>query len=86
MTTVGYGDYTPRGDTALGFTTLYALFGTVLVSVENKPRMAGRPVSAAQAADWPMLAGARGSLEHGVALKEAPGEPAGRGLSETCAP
>ena len=39
------------------------------------------PASAAQAADWPRLAGARGSLELGVALKEASGAPAGRSLS-----
>ena len=42
-----------------------------------------RPASsnAAQTADWPRLAGARGSLELGVALKEASGAPAGRSLS-----
>ena len=32
VTTVGYGDYTPRDDTARAFTTLYALFGTVLLA------------------------------------------------------
>ena len=32
--------------------------------------------SAAQAAEWPRLAGAWGSLEHGLALIEASGEPA----------
>ena len=39
------------------------------------------PASAAQAADWPRLAEARGSLRHNLALKGASGEPAGRGLS-----
>ena len=34
----------------------------------------------AQAADWPRLAEARGSLEHDLSLKEASGEPAA-GLS-----
>ena len=32
--------------------------------------------SAAQATEWPRLAGAWGSLEHGLALTEASGEPA----------
>eukprot|EP00964_Phaeocystis_antarctica_P013739 scaffold7542_cov57-Phaeocystis_antarctica.AAC.1 len=40
----------------------------------------GRPARP-QAADWPRLAAARGSLEHNRALKAAPGAPAGRGLS-----
>ena len=35
----------------------------------------------AQAADWPRLAEARCSLRHDLALREASGEPAGRGLS-----
>ena len=39
------------------------------------------PASAAQAADWPRLADARGSLRHDLALKGASREPAGRGLS-----
>eukprot|EP00964_Phaeocystis_antarctica_P105399 scaffold70427_cov57-Phaeocystis_antarctica.AAC.2 len=39
------------------------------------------PASAAQAADWPRLAEARGSLRHDLALEGASGEPAGRGLS-----
>ena len=39
------------------------------------------PASAAQAADWPRLAEAQGSLRHDLALKGASGEPAGRGLS-----
>ena len=38
-------------------------------------------VSAPQAADCPRLAKALGSLRHGLALREASGEPAGRGLS-----
>ena len=38
--------------------------------------------SAARAADWPRLAEAPGSLEHTLALKEASGAPAGRGLSQ----
>ena len=41
----------------------------------------GLGASAAQAADWPRLAQARGCLERDLALREAPGEPAGRGLS-----
>ena len=39
------------------------------------------PASAAQAADWPRLAQAPGSLRRALALTEASGEPAGRGLS-----
>eukprot|EP00964_Phaeocystis_antarctica_P160244 scaffold131712_cov60-Phaeocystis_antarctica.AAC.2 len=39
------------------------------------------PASAAQAAGWPRLAEAWGSRRHGPALREATGEPAGRGLS-----
>eukprot|EP00964_Phaeocystis_antarctica_P076895 scaffold47607_cov77-Phaeocystis_antarctica.AAC.2 len=39
------------------------------------------PASAAQAADWPRLAEAQGSLRHDLSLKGASGEPAGRGLS-----
>ena len=39
------------------------------------------PASAAQVADWPRLAVARGSLRHDLAQKGASGEPAGRGLS-----
>ena len=64
VTTVGYGDYTPRGDTALGFTTLYALFGTVLVSVENKPRMAGRPARPERliGRGWPEVGAARSTI------------------------
>ena len=38
-------------------------------------------IHAAQAAAWPRLAEARGSLRHDLALTEASGEPAGRGLS-----
>ena len=38
-------------------------------------------VRANQAADWPRLAEARGSLECAVALREASREPAGRRLS-----
>eukprot|EP00964_Phaeocystis_antarctica_P008188 scaffold4414_cov65-Phaeocystis_antarctica.AAC.8 len=41
------------------------------------PRLA----SAAQAADWPRLAEASGSLSHDLALRDASGAPAGRGLS-----
>eukprot|EP00964_Phaeocystis_antarctica_P126589 scaffold90263_cov69-Phaeocystis_antarctica.AAC.4 len=39
------------------------------------------PASVAQDADWPSLAEAPGSLERDLALREAPGEPAGRRLS-----
>ena len=35
---------------------------------------------AARVADWPWLAGAWGSLEHDLALREAYEEPAGRSL------
>ena len=38
-------------------------------------------MNAAQAAVWPRRAEARGSLDHDLALREASGEPAGRGLS-----
>ena len=40
------------------------------------------PASAAQAADWPRLAEAQGSLTQDLALTEASGEPAGRDLSQ----
>ena len=39
----------------------------------------GQPARA-QAPDWPRLAEACGSLERDLALREASGEPAGRGL------
>ena len=39
------------------------------------------PARAAQAADWPRLAGAWRSLRRDLALREAYGYPAGRGLS-----
>eukprot|EP00964_Phaeocystis_antarctica_P086504 scaffold54795_cov57-Phaeocystis_antarctica.AAC.2 len=39
------------------------------------------PARAAQAADWPRLATAWGSLRHGPAQRDASGDPAGRGLS-----
>ena len=41
------------------------------------------PASAAQAADWPRLAEAPGSLRHALALRDASGEPAGRSPSRT---
>eukprot|EP00964_Phaeocystis_antarctica_P062673 scaffold37565_cov74-Phaeocystis_antarctica.AAC.2 len=41
------------------------------------------PASAAQAADWPRLAEAQGSLRHGLSLKGASGEPAGRAWDGT---
>ena len=47
--------------------------------MENKAGAAGQ--RAAQAAGRPLLAEARGSLEHDLALTEASREPAGRGLS-----
>ena len=40
------------------------------------------PASTAQVAEWPRLAGACGSLRHALALREASGAPAGRGLSQ----
>ena len=43
-----------------------------------RPGLYGRP--AAQAADWPRLAEAHGSLAHDLAPREASGEPAGRRL------
>ena len=42
-------------------------------------------INAAQTADWPRLAGALGSLEHDLALREASGVPAGRRLSHIAA-
>ena len=39
-------------------------------------------IDAAQAADWPRLAGARGSLRHALALRAAFGELADRWLSQ----
>ena len=47
----------------------------------SKPRPLW-PTRAAQAADWPRLAKARGSLRHGLALRAASGEPAGRRRSQ----
>ena len=41
----------------------------------------GASSDAAEAADRPRLVAARGSLEHALPLKEASGEPAGRGPS-----
>ena len=52
--------------------------------VETTPGMAGEPGPSgrrAQAADWPRLAGAWRSLRRDLALREAYGDPAGRGLS-----
>ena len=58
-----------------------------IAELEQKllPMSKARPVwpasiSAARAAGWPRLAGARGSLRHDLALREASGEPAGRSL------
>ena len=48
-------------------------------SVKTKARVLGQ-AGAAQAADWPRLAGAWGRPGHPLALKEAFGEPAGRSL------
>eukprot|EP00964_Phaeocystis_antarctica_P130485 scaffold94350_cov62-Phaeocystis_antarctica.AAC.2 len=53
-------------------------FSTNYCNLRNLPIW---PASAAQAADWPRLAEAQGSLRHGLSLKGASGEPAGRGLS-----
>ena len=47
--------------------------------VENAASMAGQ--REALPADCPRLVGARGSLGHALALREASGEPAGRRLS-----
>ena len=45
----------------------------------SKPDTSGMAAaSAAQAADWPSLAEARGSLRHTLAVQEVSGEPAGR--------
>ena len=55
-------------------------FSLVEREVETKASMAG--ATAAQAADWPRLVEAPGSLRHDLALKEASGEPAGWGLSQ----
>eukprot|EP00964_Phaeocystis_antarctica_P105073 scaffold70154_cov40-Phaeocystis_antarctica.AAC.1 len=52
---------------------------TGFVLCRNQARC-GLGASPAQAADWPRLAEARGSLRHDLALKEASGEPAGRSL------
>ena len=47
--------------------------------VDSRPGGCGRaePASAAQAADWPRLAGAWGSQRRAPTLREASGEPAG---------
>ena len=42
--------------------------------VEHKPARCGLDASVDQAADWPRLAEALGSLEHSLALREASGE------------
>ena len=68
-------------NSSLGGFLLVVLAGCLF---ESLPMWITRPIlpaSAAQAADWPRLAEARGSLEHNLALKEAPGAPVGRGLS-----
>eukprot|EP00964_Phaeocystis_antarctica_P107249 scaffold71995_cov51-Phaeocystis_antarctica.AAC.1 len=46
----------------------------------GKQGLYGRP-ERPKAADWPRLAGAWGSLRHALALRQASGDPAGRGLS-----
>ena len=56
-----------------------------LCSLSSEHEAMSRPrlvwlASAAQAADGPWLAGARGSMRHALALKDASGEPAGRGM------
>ena len=51
------------------------------VCLSVKPDMAWG-ASAAQAADWPKLADAPGSLRHALALREASGGPAARKLSQ----
>ena len=54
----------------------------------QKPRPVW-PASATQTVDWPRLIGAWGSMRHALALREAPGEPAGRSgslVTDTGAP
>ena len=46
-----------------------------------KTRPYGRPAPSKRLFGWPMLAEAWGSLRHDLALAEASGEPAGRGMS-----
>ena len=62
------------------FASLVARAQLVLMS-ETWP-MGTWPASAAQGADWPKLAEAQGSLRRGLTPKEAPGESAGRRLSQ----
>ena len=47
------------------------------IYIDSEARMAGRR---GPSGDWPRLAGAWGSLGHALALREASGAPAGRGL------
>ena len=68
-------------NSSLGGFLLVVLAGCLFESLPMWKTRPILPASAAQAADWPRLAEARGSLEHNLALKEAPGAPVGRGLS-----
>ena len=64
---------------SLGVAPLGELFRPYLPTSKSRARVIGH--SAAQAADWPRPAGAWGSVGHALALREAPGVSAGRGLS-----
>ena len=69
-----------------GVATACAMLQTWKAASESTPgaMSRARPVwsaSVAQATGWPRLAEAWGGLVHGLALKEASGEPAGRSLS-----
>ena len=69
-----------------GVATACAMLQTWKAASESTPgaMSKARPVwsaSVAQATGWPRLAEAWGGLVHGLALKEASGEPAGRSLS-----
>ena len=68
-------------NSSLGGFLLVVLAGCLFESLPMWKTRPILPASAAQAADWPRLAEARGRLEHNLALKEAPGAPVGRGLS-----
>ena len=67
-------------DAALGALWGEAIDGMIDVAAMWRTRPAW-PASAAQPADWPRPTNAPCTLRHDLALREASGEPAGRGLS-----
>eukprot|EP00964_Phaeocystis_antarctica_P073395 scaffold45010_cov59-Phaeocystis_antarctica.AAC.3 len=82
------GDIAEEQPKAAGSSLLYKLTNNLAQDALRRAGATGVwkarpawPASAGPAADWPRLAEARRGLEHSLALEEASGEPAGRGLS-----